>query len=61
MPPSPQSKPHRIVRSDGENDQLTNQRFDNYDAAYDALELYYRDFCCSDDDRVDYSIQAQTI
>ena len=61
MTPSPQSKPHRIVRSDGGEDQLTNQRFESYDEAYDALELYYRDFCCSDDDRVEYTIQAQTI
>ena len=52
---------HRITRADGQSDALTRQLYDSYDAAYDALELYYRDFCCSDDDRVDYSIQAQTI
>ncbi len=47
---------HRIVRSDKAEDHLTRQRFDSYDAAYDELERYYRDFCCSDDDRVDYTI-----
>ena len=47
---------HRIVRSDSTEDHLTRQRFDSYDAAYDELEQYYGDFCCSDDDRVDYTI-----
>ena len=47
---------HRIVRSDSTEDRLTRQRFDSYDAAYDELERYYSDFCCSDDDRVDYTI-----
>ena len=47
---------HRIVRSDQLEDGLTRQRFDSYDAAYDELEQYYGDFCCSDDDRVDYTI-----
>ena len=59
MPPSPQSKPHRIVRSDGENDQLTHQRFDSYDAAYDVLERYYADLCCSDE-RSYYRIVEQS-
>ena len=47
---------HRIVRSDQSEDGLTRQRFDSYDAAYDELERYYGDFCCSDDDRVEYTI-----
>jgi len=47
---------HRIVRSDRNEDHLTLLRFDSYDAAYDELERYYRDFCCSDDDRIDYTI-----
>ena len=47
---------HRIVRSDRTEDHLTQQRFDSYDAAYDELERYYGDFCCSDDDRVEYTI-----
>ena len=47
---------HRIVRSDRTEDALTRQRFDSYDAAYDELERYYSDFCCSDDDRVEYTI-----
>jgi len=46
---------HRIVRSDQSEDGLTRQRFDSYDAAYDELERYYGDFCCSDDDRVEYT------
>ena len=51
---------HRIVRSDRTEDHLTRQRFDSYDAAYDELERYYGDFCCSDDDRVEYSIIVET-
>ena len=47
---------HRIVRSDRREDHLTRQRFNSYDAAYDELERYYGDFCCSDDDRVEYTI-----
>ena len=50
---------HRIVRSDQSEDGLTRQRFDSYDAAYDELERYYSDFCCSDDDRVEYSIVCE--
>ena len=50
---------HRIVRSDQSEDGLTRQRFDSYDAAYDELESYYGDFCCSDDDRVEYSIVSE--
>ena len=38
---------HRIVRSDKAEDHLTRQRFNSYDAAYDELERYYGDFCCS--------------
>ncbi len=47
---------HRIVRSDQSEDELTQQDFDSYNAAYDELERYYSDFCCSDDDRVEYTI-----
>ena len=50
---------HRIVRTDQAQDHLTRQRFDSYDAAYDELERYYGDFCCSDDDRVDYTIVSE--
>ena len=52
---------HRIVRSDSTEDRLTRQRFDSYDAAYDELERYYSDFCCSDDDRVDYTIVCKPL
>ena len=51
---------HRIVRSDQSEDQLTRLRFDSYNAAYDELERYYGDFCCSDDDRVEYSIVCES-
>ena len=45
-----------LVRSDGLSDKVTSLTFENYDAAYDELERYYRDFCCSDDERVEYVI-----
>jgi hypothetical protein len=47
---------HRIIRSDGQKDSLTRQSFSSYDMAYEQLERYYGDLCCSDDDRVDYVI-----
>ena len=47
---------HRIIRSDGQQDGLTRQSFSSYDMAYEQLERYYGDFCCSDDDRVEYII-----
>ncbi len=50
--------PHRIVRSDGQHDDLTRQSFSSYDMAYEQLERYYGDLCCSDDDRIDYIIVA---
>ena len=59
MRTSPLPIPHRIVRSDGKSDRLTTPLYESYDAAYDALERYYGDFCCSDDDRIDYLIKAQ--
>ena len=40
----------KIIRQDGEEDQLTKQLFFNYDDAYDALEEIYSDICCSDAD-----------
>ena len=49
---------HRIVRSDGQHDGLTRQAFSSYDMAYEQLERYYGDLCCSDDDRIDYIIVA---
>ena len=47
---------YRIIRSDGQEDGLTRQSFSSYDMAYEQLERYYGDLCCSDDDRVDYVI-----
>ena len=48
----------RIQRDDGHADSLTSRIFDSYDAAYIELERYYADFCCSDDERVEYNIVA---
>ena len=45
----------RIVRDDGQEDGMTRLRFDSYDAAYDELERFYGDLCCSDE-RIEYSI-----
>ncbi len=50
---------HRIVRNDQSEDGLTRQRFDSYNAAYNQLESYYGGFCCSDDDRVEYTIVSE--
>ena len=51
---------HRIIRSDGLEDSLTRTTFESYNTAYDALDRYYRDFCCSDDDRIEYTIVTET-
>ena len=47
---------HRIIRRDGQEDGLTRQSFSSYDMAYEQLERYYGDLCCSDDDRIEYVI-----
>ena len=44
---------HLITRDDGEEDDITSQRFDNYDDAYELLEEIYGDMCCSDADYED--------
>ena len=41
---------YKIIRIDGEDDDLTAQSFDNYSDAYDLLEELYGDLCCSDAD-----------
>ena len=45
----------RVIRDDGVEDDLTRRCFSTYDEAYDELERFYADLCCSDD-RVEYSI-----
>ena len=45
----------RVIRDDGVEDNLTRRFFSTYDEAYDELECFYADLCCSDD-RVEYSI-----
>ena len=41
---------YKIIRIDGEDDELTSQSFENYSEAYDLLEKLYGDSCCSDAD-----------
>ena len=36
---------------------MTRLQFSSYDEAYDVLERYCSGFCCSDDDRIEYSIE----
>ena len=45
----------KVVRDDGVEDALTRRCYATYDEAYDELERFYGDLCCSDD-RVEYSI-----
>ncbi len=46
---------YRIVRDDFQEDSITKLKFTRYDDAYDELESFYGDLCCSDE-RVEYSI-----
>ena len=52
---SDQNQLVRVIRDDGVEDDLTRRCFSTYDEAYDELECFYADLCCSDD-RVEYSI-----
>ena len=45
----------RFVRDDGQQDAITRRHFSHYDEAYDVLERFYADLCCSDE-RIEYSI-----
>lgn len=47
-----------ILRDDGVSDGIAGQVFASYEAAYDVLERYYADLCCSDD-RQYYRIEEQ--
>jgi len=49
-----------IVRDDGCCDAIAGQQFSSYDEAYDVLERYYGDLCCSDG-RLYYRIVALTV
>ena len=42
-----------VTRHDEEEDNITSQRFDSYDDAYELLEQIYGDMCCSDADYED--------
>ena len=46
---------YRIIRDDFQEDSITKLKFTCYDDAYDELERFYCDLCCSDE-RVEYSI-----
>lgn len=46
---------YRIVRDDLQVDSITKLQFSRYDDAYDELERFYADLCCSDE-RIEYSI-----
>ncbi len=46
---------YRIVRDDLQEDSITKLHFSRYDDAYDELERFYADLCCSDE-RIEYSI-----
>ena len=46
---------YRIVRDDLQEDAITKLQFSCYDSAYDELERFYGDLCCSDE-RIEYSI-----
>jgi hypothetical protein len=49
---------YHIIRPDGLPDRITRQSFNSYAEAYDVLETYYQDICCSDE-RVVYHIVAR--
>ncbi len=42
-----------IKRNDGIDDEVTLQKFETYDQAYDLLENILSDICCSDADYED--------
>ena len=46
---------YRIVRDDLQEDAITKLQFSCYNDAYDELENFYGDLCCSDE-RIEYSI-----
>ena len=53
----PSASTYLILRSDGRSDRIAGRLFDNYDEAYEVLENYYRDSCCSDESLI-YRIVA---
>ena len=44
---------YKIIRIDGEEDDVTSQTFPNFADAYDLLDEIYGDICCSDADYED--------
>ena len=51
---------YRIVRDDGRSDGIAGRSFPSYNDAYDVLERYYAELCCSDD-REHYRIIEEAI
>jgi hypothetical protein len=47
-----------IVRDDGLVDAIAGRSFASYELAYEVLERYYGDLCCSDE-REYYSIEEE--
>ena len=41
---------YKIIRIDGKDDKISTQSFEKYSDAYDLLEKFYGDLCCSDAD-----------
>ena len=41
---------YKLIRIDGNDDELTAQSFDKYSDEYDLLGELYGDLCCSDAD-----------
>ena len=50
---------YRIQRDDGVSDAITKRLYASYNEAYQELERYYADLCCSDD-REYYRIEEET-
>tara|TARA_Y100001978_G_C23490827_1_gene336244 strand:- start:300 stop:479 length:180 start_codon:yes stop_codon:yes gene_type:complete len=40
----------KIIRLDGKSDFITDQYFENYDEAFDLLDMEFNGSCCSDCD-----------
>jgi hypothetical protein len=49
-----------ILCDDGLSDAIAGQVFNSYDEAYNVLERFYADFCCSDE-RESYRIEAECL
>ena len=57
LPPALPMPCFRIIRDDGLEDAIAGRGFDSYDAAYQVLERYGADLCCSDDREVYWIVE----